>query len=184
MKASDLTDKIVYHGDNFGTTVLQPKYMMHSASNNQEGVGIYFTPDINVALTYGPKISKISIANLNIKNSRATVKNTIPKANALKLLQYLHTVNNEFWYHISDYAEVSDRNMVRNQHFNTMLASAGEQELRNWQIELAQASTPTDLISGWNKYIKISGLYEPVSQFYSIIDTSVVATPVNWQSEQ
>lgn len=27
----------VYHGDNFGTTKLEPKWMLHKESNNQEG---------------------------------------------------------------------------------------------------------------------------------------------------
>lgn len=29
----------VYHGDDFNTTKLDPKWMLHKDSNNQEGVG-------------------------------------------------------------------------------------------------------------------------------------------------
>lgn len=29
----------VYHGDNFGTAKIDPKWMLHADSNNQEGAG-------------------------------------------------------------------------------------------------------------------------------------------------
>ena len=69
--------KILYHGDNFGTKNLSIELMMHEQSNNKEGVGIYFSPDIDVAHTYGNKISSIKTRGLKIVNSRSPVSRVV-----------------------------------------------------------------------------------------------------------
>ena len=172
--------KVLYHGDNFGTTKLDINWMMHNTSNNQEGVGIYFSPDIEVAKTYGSKISKISTRGLKFVNSRSPVSKVVPEFAAIRLMKYLNKVNDEFWYLISDYVEVSGPEDIRDYHFSEVYRAMKSEEVRNWQIELAQASSVKDLVEGWNKYSSIDGLYEPVSNFYSIIDYNVVAVPVNF----
>jgi hypothetical protein len=182
MRINQLTEsnKVLYHGDDFGTTKLLPEWMMHSGSNNQEGVGIYFTPDIEVAKTYGNKISSISTENLRIVDSRASLGKAIRKPNAINLMKYLNEVNEDFWYKISDYIEVTGPEDVEDYHFNILYDMMKTQEIRNWQLEMSQASSTIDLVTGWNKYIPIDGLYERVSKFYSIINTNVDVKPVNF----
>lgn len=172
--------KILYHGDDFGTTNLTIGLMMHERSNNQEGVGIYFSPDIEVAKSYGSKVSQISTRGLKFINSRLPVRRAVGEFGMVRLMKYLNKVNDEFWYLLSDYVEVSDQGEVRDYHFSEIYRMVGTEEIRNFQIELAQASSVKDLVEGWNRYIKIDGLYEPVSQFYSVINYNVVATPVNF----
>lgn len=172
--------KILYHGDNIGTTSLDISWMMHDNSNNQEGVGIYFSPDINVAKSYGSKISQISTRGLKFINSRYPLRKAFGQFGAIRLMKYLNNVNPEFWYLISDYAEVSGPEDVRDYHFLKTYEMMKDEEIRNWQIELAQASSVKDFVEGWNKYVPIDGLYDTVSNFYSIINPNVIVKPVNF----
>jgi hypothetical protein len=189
MRINQLTEsnEVLYHGDDYGTTALTPQWMMHGErftnkrSNNQEGVGIYFTPEIEVAKTYGSKISQISTEGLKVVNSRMSVKNAVKKSDALKLLNYLNENNENFWYLITDYnIEITGPEDVEPYHLQMLFNAMKDQEIRNWQIELADASSVIDLVTGWNKFIPIDGLYESVSKFYSIINTNVKVTPVNF----
>lgn len=182
MRLNQLTESnsVLYHGDDYGTTALNPKWMMHGMSNNQEGVGIYFSPDIEVAKTYGSKISSISTAGLRIVNSRMSLQKAIPKQSAINLMKYLNEVNEEFWYKVSDYVEVTGPEDVQDYHFSILYDMMKQQEIRDWQIELAQGSSTEDLVEGWNKFIPLDGLYETDSQFYAIINTTIKVDRVNF----
>lgn len=182
MRISQLTEnKVLYHGDNFGTTQLTPKWMMHDESNNQEGIGIYFSPDINIAKSYGNKISKISADNLRIVNSRMPFGNAIKKRDAVNLMKYIFNNDEDFWYKlISDYIQVPDPEDVDEYHFEMLYDIMKDQEIRNWQIEIAKATDITNFVTGWNKYIPIDGLYEPTTRHHSIINTSIKVERVNF----
>jgi hypothetical protein len=170
---------IVYHGDNIGTTALEAKWMMHGESNNQEGVGIYFTPDIKVATNYGPKVSVIDLSGLTIENSRSSVDEIINDENAIALITYLSQNNENFWYKFSDYGiEVAEPEDVEEYHSEELYHHMRTQMVRDWQIELTQASDVITFVTGWNKFIPIDGLFERESMFYAIINTDIVATPV------
>jgi hypothetical protein len=171
---------IVYHGDSIGTTALQAKWMMHDTSNNQEGVGIYFTPDINVATNYGPKVSAIDLSGLTIENSRSPVENIIDDENAIALITYLSQNNDDFWYIYSDYGiEVAEPEDVEEYHSEELYQHMRTQMARDWQLELTQASDVITFVTAWNKFIPIDGIFERETMFYAIINTDIVATPVN-----
>lgn len=182
MKISQLLEdsNLLYHGDNVGTTVLNPRWMMHDNSNNQEGVGIYFSPSIEIAKTYGNKISSIPVTGLRIVDSRQPVSKSIPASNAINLFAYLNEVNENFWYMVSDYVEVSSPEEITKSHLVKLYKLTSNSEIRNWQIELAQASSVTDLVSGWNRFIDLDGIYHVTDKNYAIINTNIVATPVNF----
>jgi hypothetical protein len=174
------SNNIVYHGDNIGTTDLQAKWMMHDTSNNQEGVGIYFTPDIKVATNYGPKVSAIDLRGLQIVDSRSSVDSVIDQNNAIALIAYLSNNNEDFWYIFSDYGmEVAEPEDVEEYHFRELYSKMAPQMVRDWQIELTQASDVITFVTGWNETIPIDGLLESESMFYAIINTDIVATPVS-----
>jgi hypothetical protein len=179
------TKNILYHGDNVGTTDLHAKWMMHGESNNQEGIGIYFTPSIKAAQTYGKKVSSIDITGLNIKDSRGLVADIIPARDAIMLLRYLHqqdkTNDDGMWYMMTDYGiQASEPTEVEDHHFSELHHAMKMSQIRNWQIELAQASDAVSFVTGWNKYIGIDGIYEVESKFYAIINTNITSTPVNF----
>lgn len=175
-------DDILYHGDNVGTTFLDPKWMFRTDSNNQEGIGIYFSPDINVAETYGSKISSISKQGLRIVESRQLAVDYIDIAQAAKFTKALNDSSEDFWYVYSDYGiEVAEPEDVQDHHHIELQQKMLNEEIRNWQIEMAQLSEDINVyVSAWNKFFNIDGLYETESQFYSIINTHVQVTPVNF----
>jgi hypothetical protein len=175
----------VYHGDNIGTTALEAKWMMHDTSNNQEGVGIYFTPDIKVATNYGHKVSAIDLSGLTIENSRSSVEDIINDENAIALITYLSQNNEDFWYIFSDYGiEVTEPEDVEEYHSEELYHHMRPQMVRDWQIELTQASDVITFVTGWNKFIPIDGLFERETMFYAIINTDITATPVTKRKSQ
>lgn len=172
----------LYHGDDFGTTSINPKWMYHDSSNNQEGIGIYFSPDINVARSYGKKISSISKSGLKIFDARRPAVDAVSLNQAARLTEELNRTNEDFWYIYSDYGiEVAEPEDVENHHHFQLQEMMMNEQIRNWQIEMAQNAVNIEIfVRAWNKHIKIDGLFENESQFYSIINTSVKVTPVNF----
>ena len=183
MKLNEVQNTVLYHGDNFGTVSLNPKLMMHGDSNNQEGIGIYFSPDKSVAEGYGSKISKIELTPdqmKRIRNARDIAEDIISQESGLKLLKQLNT-HEEFWYLLTDYGiEVMEQDDVEEHHLLQLFNMMAREEIRNFQIELAEASDIQLFVNAWNTHIGIVGLYEEVSKFYSIIDTTIRVTPVNF----
>jgi hypothetical protein len=185
MKAIDFTSLTLYHGDAFGTVGnLQPTYMLHGSSNNQEGVGIYFSPDITVAESYGSKVSMIQLTESQrkrVKLSRSLTYKTVSVAAAVNMLIKINQDDPDFWYLLTDYnIDVSSQEEVNSHHLQQLFHSMKAAELRNFQTELCMATSVATFVTAWNTSINIIGLYEPVSQFYSIISTGIVAQPVNF----
>lgn len=180
MRYSDLTG-VLYHGDNYGTTMLNSAYMLYEKSSNQEGVGIYFSPNIDIAASYGRYISKINKNELNtIINSRTTVEDVVDKHDAIDFMYALNE-SPTFWYMVTDYGfEIESHDDVNIGIISDLYHMMKTSEIRNWQIELAEASGVDIFVSSWNKYIRIDGLYEEQSDFYAIINTDVKVTPVNF----
>lgn len=173
--------KTLYHGDDFGTTRLEPRWMIHDVSNNLEGVGIYFSPDINVAKSYGSKIISINASGLSIANSRQSVDSIVPDKKAIDFLQHLNRTNEDFWYLITDYGiEVSDQSDVEMYHLQALHDMMKPEEMRNWQIELAQVTDIETFVPGWNKYIGIDGMYNPENSIYTISNPAIPVTPLNF----
>lgn len=182
MKLTDLQE-ILYHGGDFKTTFLNPKWMMHNDSNNLEGVGIYFTPNINEAERYGTYISSIIKGDLKkIVDSRQSTEKLVSAKNAENFFNYILNNNEDFWYKISDYVYVTNRNDVSENKIREMFDIMKSQQLRNWQTEIAMSiSDDMDLfVHAWNKFIRIDAMYDPNTEYYSVIQTNVQVTPVNF----
>lgn len=176
---------VLYHGDDYGTTTLDPKWMIHDESNNQEGVGIYFTPNIDDARGYGPKISSLTLTpyqQQHLVDSRSLTSDHINPEMGLKLLMTIHQNDEDFWYAVSDYSygAVTEPEDVDEHHLADMFHIMSTQEIRNFQSELATHSSGPVLIAAWNAIVPIIGMWEEKTQYYSIINTKLVATPVNF----
>jgi hypothetical protein len=185
MKAIDFTSLTLYHGDAFGTVGnLLPTYMLHSSSNNQEGVGIYFNPNIEVAESYGSKISMIQLSasqRKRVKLSRSPTYKTISVVAAVNMLSEINQNDSDFWYKLTDYSiDVGSQDEVKSYHLQRLFNMMKVVELRNFQSEICMATSVDVFVTAWNNHINIIGLYEPVTQHYSIISTSIPAHPVNF----
>lgn len=171
----------IYHGDDFGTTRLEPKWMLHNQSNNLEGVGIYFSPDIEVAKNYGDKICSIRTLGLKIVESRQPVGDVIHDDEAIEFYMKLSTNDESFWYMISDYTYISGPEDVDESACDETWQIMKAEQIRNWQIEMAQAcDTIENFVHIWNDTLPIDGLYETANQFYCIIETDVKVKPLNF----
>ena len=172
----------LYHGDNVGTTFLSPKWMMHEESNNQYGIGIYFTKDIEFAKSYGKKICSIESEGLTLVNASLDIEEVVEKRRAVAFMEFLNDNSSDFWYIIADYGvEVTGPEDVENYHIEQAYEYMYQTEIRNWQIELCQYTNNMNIfVSGWNKLIGIDGLYDSVTGIYCIIDTTIPVTPVNF----
>lgn len=185
MKATEFTSLTLYHGDAYGTVGnLLPTYMLHSNSNNQEGVGIYFNPDIEVAESYGPKISMITLTESQqkrVKLSRSPTYKTISVPAAVGMLSEINHNDPDFWYKLTDYSiDVGSQEEVESHHLQRLFNMMKPVEIRNFQSEICMATSVDVFVTAWNNHINIIGLYEPVTRHYSIINTAIPVYPVNF----
>jgi len=170
----------VYHGDDYNTKQINGNYArMYSASSNvQEGIGIYFTPDIEVAQSYGKNISSTVVDMDDILPARGIVSDHIPHDRMVALLTDLNNNNEDFWYMISDYMGVTERDEVDEYHIEGLAETVSNQEIRNTQIELLEASDVTTFVKAWLKHIKKYGTFEKESKFFALMynDEPLVST--------
>ena len=164
----------VYHGDNHNTSFLNPAIMNNG--NNQEGIGIYFGT-LDVAEAYGNDIVSATIDPTKFVSARDIASDWLPLNKIALLLKKLNEGHQEFWYFFSDYAEISEPQDIVDHHYTQVAELIGEGELRNFQIELAQASNVELFVGLWNKiFYFIHGLH--YDEFYCIINTDYKLTKI------
>lgn len=153
-------DLKIYHGDNHNTKLPNPKLMMTKNSNNQEGVGIYFSDDINAAKDYGGNIISISINKKNFIESRDRVNSHINKSKLISLLKAMTKIDKEeMYYYMSDYTELAEPDDIDESSYSNVADAIGNEEVRNLQVELARIIGVESFVKLWNKIIKIDGTY-------------------------
>ena len=161
----------IYHSSNVYIPNIDPKYMLHG--NAQEGVGIYFSEDLQETKGYGDKTVKIEINKRNFKYSRDDTFKHCSMLSISQLLNELKNYDNDSMIILaSDYG--IDSNSLRQSHLIEISKQIGDTEIRNFQIELAQRFSVEQLVSAWNKvFPKIHGLYENSHwSIYSVINTN------------
>jgi hypothetical protein len=174
---NESSSTIVYHGDDFNTTKLEPKWMLHKDSNNQEGVGIYFSIRPETAKSYGKNIVAAEINHKNFIDSRSEL-GKINSKKIVNLMKYLHSLDNEpLWYLLTDYGfEVYKPEDVEDWHFLELYKKMKTEHIRNFQIELAQKFNTEDFVKAWNKFVKIDGTFQKQPNgdvWYAIINTDI-----------
>jgi hypothetical protein len=150
----------IYHGDNHNTNQLSSKLMMTKSSNNQEGVGIYFSDDINAAKDYGKNIISISINKKNFVESRDRVGSHISKSKLISLLKTMTKIDKEeMYYYMSDYTELASPENINESSYLEVAELISDEEIRNLQVDLARIIGVESFVKLWNKIIKIDGTY-------------------------
>lgn len=166
----------IYHGDNHGTKHLIPKLMNNG--NNQEGIGIYFSNNIETAFAYGKKVVSLEIDEKKFIPARDMVKKHLNRNKLANLLKGLYESNPEaFFYYVSDYIEVHDIDDVEQFHIEEMSKRAGNEQVRNFQIDMAEKFGVDVFVQLWNKEFKnIHGTYNRNSNteiWYGVINDSL-----------
>jgi hypothetical protein len=162
---------VTYHGDNFGTKKLDAKLMNNG--NNQEGIGIYFGP-LETAQGYGKNIIKTEVNPKNFIGSRDDVSKHIKKISILALLTELHRTDNEpFYYALTDWGkEIMEPEDVTRDDLMFLANVYKDEEVRNFQIDLAEKFGVTTFVEIWNRIFKnIHGTYNKDLDWYCIINT-------------
>ena len=182
LAGNPLSDKILYHGDTKPLTRIYPQRMLHDKSNNQNGIGVYFVPDLEIAKSYGPYISGITQGNKKIVYSSLMVSETIDKKSAMNFLFFLHKATEHFWMIFGDYLAVETKEAVTIQHCAELYDMTKDgQSISNWQIEMAQATKDINVfVAAWNRFIKIDALMDTDTNFYAVIQTNINIKPINF----
>ena len=162
----------LWHGDNFKTTKLQAKFMNNG--NNQEGIGIYFGDDIEIAQDYGNDIIKIVLDKKYIKNSDDSLQKAKVKIMPFLKLAWKAQLE-DFFYYMSDYIEVSEPDDITYDNLMELEKFLKDEQVQNFQIDFAEILGVEKFVALWNKTNKhIKALRGNGDiRFYAVIDTSI-----------
>ena len=164
--------KIIYHGDNFNTTKLDPKLMNYG--NNQEGIGIYFGT-LETAQSYGKNIIQTTIDTKKFINSRESIGKYF-KSKIKDILFELHKIDNEpLYYDLTDWGvEIQEPEDVDIFLLGQLAHNIKDDEVRNFQIDMANKFGVQNFVKIWNKILpNIHGTYNKKLNFYAIINTKI-----------
>lgn len=170
----------VYHGDNHGTRSLDPRLMNHG--NNQEGIGIYFSDRIETARYYGRHVVKAEINLRNFVNARAQLS-TLSGNGIIRVLLDMKKVDAESMYYlVTDFGVfLTEPEALEDRHVEEIFSLISAGEIRNFQIEMAQAFGVEEFVRSWNRHVKIDGTFNnnsPTEIWFAIINPDIKVTPV------
>lgn len=149
----------IFHGDNFNTKKLDPKKM--NKGNNQEGIGIYFSNIIETAKEYGKNVISIEVDKSKLIPSRGYIGGEIDANKIAKILKAMYEVDNEeMYYYMTDYVEIIEPEDIEDYHFEELANNVRGEQVRNFQIDLANTFGVVNFIKAWNKFTDIDGTYE------------------------
>lgn len=171
----------VFHGDNHKTKKINPSLMNNG--NNQEGIGIYFGNQIEIAQSYGKDIVSAEIDTKNFIDSRALL-NKISKSKVIKLLTELQKIDEEeFYYLTTDYGvEVMEPEDVDSSVILDLWNLIKSEQVRNFQVDMAQKFGTENFVRLWNEIIKIDGTFHPQTKdktWFAIINPKIKLGNVN-----
>lgn len=176
-----ITTEVTYHGDNHGTREITAKNMW-LGGNSQEGIGIYFGP-MEVAKHYGKQIVSAEVTPENYIESRSVAIDTLGYKNIHKILLALQKADLEsMYYFISDYGfDVGEIEDVADFNIEAMVEILGNNEVRNFQIELVERFDIQTFVDIWNSEVpEIHGLKDTEVEFYIVINYNVKLNPLNF----
>lgn len=172
----------IYHGDNYGTTDINSNYknMFNKNTNVQEGIGVYFSKDIEVAKGYGSHIISTVINTSKLLPSRDSIGSYISNSTLSKFISELNKSIPEFYLIFTDYGiEVESSAEVNINHINKLVAMMNTSEVRNFQIEIIEACNRgvsncinnKIFVDTWLKHIKYYGTINEQLEFIALMHT-------------
>lgn len=148
----------IYHGDNFDTTKIDIKLMNNG--NNQEGIGIYFSTNFDTAKHYGVNIVYASINSRRFIDSRKTLKEVKIRDVVENIILELSSDAENMYYFLSDYYELSEPDDVKQYHLLNVWQYLKDEQVRNFQISMADRFGTEAFVNAWNKYSNIYGTFQ------------------------
>lgn len=168
----------VYHGDNHNTRHLDPAFMDNG--NNQEGIGIYFSNNKGTAVHYGKHIVSATIDLSNFIPSRDSVEDHLSVEQVRAMLHDMWDYNNEdLFYWVSDWFMVEEPSDVTEDHVDALAENLLSDQVRNFQIDLAEHFGVEKMVRAWNEHTGIDGTYNNNTDdetWFAIINTDIEIT--------
>ena len=169
--------QVIYSGSNFVRDKLDPTWMYHKLSNNQEGVGIYFSTKLSTAESYGKNIITIELDKTKLVNSRDDIS-VIGKSKIVNLLKALHKEDTTpLWYYLTDWGyQIEDPKDVKGYHLERLYNNIKEEQIRNFQVDMAGKFGVEIFVRKWNETVKIDGTYHERTEdeiWFAIINPNI-----------
>lgn len=173
----------LYHGDNHNTTELSPSLMANGYC--QLGVGIYFSPKLDVAKYYGKHIVTTIIESKYLVEATEIICDTITKRSDIhmvKMLRYLYNNNPTAMYDLlaNFGAEIREPQKITLSNLAWLSSQMKEGQIRNLTIELAEQFGTELFVEAWNMFFpRIKGFYQiqtPDNIWVAIIDNTLPVT--------
>jgi transcriptional regulator of met regulon len=102
--------------------------------------------------------------------SRADVSNKIPLPKVVTLLKEIANNYDDFWMMFTDYGfEVENNKNITDKMYLNIANTMSDNEIRNFQIELVQASNIKVFVEAWLKVVKKYGTYNKELGFYALM---------------
>ena len=171
----------LFHGSDKKFTKIEPKYMRTDGSNMQEGVGIYFTTDLEATKIYGKYVMEVDVdlSKMKFLPSREFALDLYNLNDLKKLVKNIKIEDkDELYYAITDWVEVDyDASIeeMKEVFIENVLENFCDEEIRNVHIQFCEVFGTENFINAWNKVFgkKFYGTYNEELQFYAIMNTSV-----------
>ena len=125
---------------------------------------IYFGTLLETVKDYGKNIVKVEINHKKFVDSRADIS-IIGKIKIVNLLKALHKED------------------VKGYHFEQLFNNIKQEQIRNFQIEMAQKFGTENFVKAWNKYIKLDETFQVQDKstnniWYAIMNTDIKLTKI------
>lgn len=181
----EIQPKTVYHAQPLPMKRIEKKRMFTSDSNLQEGIGIYFG-SLDVASHYGEYVYSTQIDDSKYLESRNAIGDEISIGNIREILRELLEKDKESMYAlVTDYGiEPLNPENISDSNIKELARMMESEEVRNFQIELAQAFSPEHFIQSWGEVLpQIEGTKNSELGFYAILNENAKITPFSEKAQ-
>ncbi len=166
----------VYKGSNIPIKI-NSLQMRNKNSDEQNGVGVFFSTDINDAYLGGSDIYTISVDKHKYVNSKERLS-TLGKDIVVNLLKYLHNIDHEHLYYlIADYGyEISDPEDMTDIDIENLFEMMKNEEIGTFQVDMSNMFGVDIFTEAWNKTTKLDGTFNKMLDghvWYAIINTDI-----------
>ena len=174
----------VYHGGDFPTRSLDPKWMAHAEANQQEGVGIYFSTNLDTAKRYGSDIIFADIDLDRFVPSRDDVSKHISTQQLAEILLHMDRAlsGDEMYYFVTDWLEYPSNTPLSYRAAYKIAKAYSDSEVRHLQNQWAYAIDEVAFVNAWNSVLDFDGTMNevvPGEIFFAVINPEITVFEFN-----
>lgn len=154
---------VFYGSVNNIDTLKQPilfNQMRNKKFDEQKGVGLFFSTNIDEAKRMGPHINEYIINTNNYINAGLKISE-LGEVKVVNLLKHLHNIDKEHLYYlIIDYGyEISDPEDMTDIDISNLYKLIKDDEIAGFQVSMVNMFGIEIFVDAWLKHIKLNGVY-------------------------